>query len=122
MGVAGCGKSTIGQRLADRIGGTFVDADDPHPPTNKTKMASGKPLTDDDRWPWLRVVGQVFRDTDAQAHTVVACSALRRTYRELLRASAKRTLVFVHLSGSQDLHAQRLSLDPPMWVGILTAV
>lgn len=109
MGVAGCGKSTIGQGLADRIGGTFVDADDLHPASNKTKMASGQPLTDDDRWPWLRVVGQVFRDTDAQAHTVIACSALRRAYRDLLRAGAERTLVFVHLTGSEDLHAKRLS-------------
>jgi carbohydrate kinase (thermoresistant glucokinase family) len=108
MGVAGCGKSTIGQGLADRTGGTFVDADDLHPVSNKMKMASAQPLTDDDRWPWLRAVGAVLHDAELQATVVVACSALRRTYRDLLRTSAGRPLVFVHLSGTRELHAERL--------------
>lgn len=108
MGVAGCGKSTIGQRLADAMNGAFVDADNLHPAANKAKMASGRPLTDDDRWPWLNAVGGVFRDAEAEAPTIVACSALRRAYRDLLRASARRPLIFVHLSGSKELHAERL--------------
>jgi carbohydrate kinase (thermoresistant glucokinase family) len=108
MGVAGCGKSTIGERLADAMSGDFVDADTLHPAANKMKMASGQPLTDDDRWPWLNVVGGVFREAGAESATVVACSALRRVYRDLIRASAGRPLVFVHLAGSTELHAERL--------------
>ncbi|MDY0914547.1 gluconokinase [Rathayibacter festucae] len=108
MGVAGCGKSTTGTRLADALAGAFFDADDLHPATNKAKMASGQPLTDDDRWPWLHAVGSVFQAVSAEATTVVACSALRRVYRDLLRATAGRPLVFVHLTGTRDLHAARL--------------
>ncbi|KQQ05782.1 hypothetical protein ASG06_04280 [Rathayibacter sp. Leaf185] len=107
MGVAGCGKTTTGVGLADALGGVFIDADDLHPAVNKAKMASGQALTDDDRWPWLHSVGAVFHTAPA-AGTVVACSALRRAYRDLLRSSAGRPLFFVHLAGARELHAARI--------------
>ncbi|MWV59017.1 gluconokinase [Rathayibacter sp. VKM Ac-2754] len=107
MGVAGCGKTTTGVGLADALGGVFIDADDLHPEPNKAKMASGRALTDEDRWPWLHAVGAVFH-TAPDAGTVVACSALRRVYRDLLRTSAGRPLFFVHLTGARELHAARI--------------
>lgn len=108
MGVAGCGKTTTGLLLAGALGGAFIDADDLHPAINVARMASGQPLTDEDRHPWLHAVGAVFAQADPRATVVIACSALRRAYRDLLRAGAERPLVFVHLSGARDLHAERL--------------
>ncbi|RJT96540.1 gluconokinase [Arthrobacter frigidicola] len=108
MGAAGCGKSTTGLLLANALGGAFIDADNLHPAISLAKMASGQPLTDDDRWPWLHAVAAVFAKADSRATAVIACSALRRVYRDLLRAGAERPLVFVHLSGTRNLHAERL--------------
>lgn len=108
MGVAGCGKSTVGSLLAARLGLRFVDADDLHPPGNVTKMAAGTPLTDGDRLPWLGRVAEVLRaGADAGAPVVVACSALRRTYRDALRRGGD--LAFVHLHGDRDLLAGRIA-------------
>ena len=106
MGVSGCGKSTIGSLLADRLGVPFLDADDLHPPSNVAKMAAGIPLTDEDRWPWLRLVGAELQQ--APNGVVVACSALRYAYRALLRSHAP-DLLFVHLKGSREELASRLS-------------
>lgn len=106
MGVSGCGKSTVGALLAARLGVPFLDADDLHPRSNVDKMAAGVPLTDEDRWPWLRLVGQAL--AEAPAGAVVACSALRRAYRDVLREAAPGVR-FVHLAGTREQLAARLS-------------
>lgn len=109
MGVSGCGKTTIGVKLADRLGATFIDADDLHPASNKKKMAAGLPLDDEDRAPWLRKVGRAMADADAAGTPpVVACSSLTHLYRDWLRESAPDAF-FAHLSGSFDLLWERVS-------------
>jgi gluconokinase len=110
MGVAGCGKSTVGALLARRLGAIFVDGDDHHPPANVAKMASGAPLTDDDRWPWLDRLGEVMEETvRRQGRVVLACSALRRAYRNRLSAGCAVPPLFVHLSGERELIASRMA-------------
>jgi carbohydrate kinase (thermoresistant glucokinase family) len=106
MGVSGSGKSTIGALIANRLGVPFVDADSLHPTGNIEKMASGIPLTDEDRWPWLATVGRVLAGASPTG-VVVACSALRRSYREAILAEAPGT-VFLHLNGSREVLASRL--------------
>jgi carbohydrate kinase (thermoresistant glucokinase family) len=106
MGVSGSGKSTVGALLADALQVPFTDADDLHPRSNVEKMAVGAPLTDDDRWPWLRLVGRALAEASATG-LVVACSALKRSYREAILAEAADT-TFVLLSGSRDLLASRI--------------
>ncbi|PPG38365.1 transferase [Pseudoclavibacter sp. RFBA6] len=109
MGVQGTGKTTIGSALAERLGVTFIDSDDLHPIANKAKMAAGTPLEDEDRVPWLKVVGATIAANEAEGRTtIVACSALKRWYRELLRSSVPE-LQFVHLAGRRDLVASRLA-------------
>lgn len=112
MGAAGCGKSTVGQMLRERLGWSFAEGDDFHPIANIAKMSSGVPLTDEDRWPWLdSIVAWTAREDEAGRNTVVTCSALRRVYRDRLRTAPGRTL-FVHLHGSESLLAERLSARP----------
>lgn len=109
MGVTGAGKSTIGARLAQRVGVPFADADDLHTPQAVAKMASGQPLDDADRAPWLDAVGAWLA---AQADGgVIACSALKRAYRDALRAQAP-TAVFVHLTGDSATAARRVAARP----------
>jgi gluconokinase len=103
MGVSGSGKTTVGEALAARLDLPFVDADALHPVSNVEKMAAGVPLTDADRAPWLDAVGAVL----AGAPVVVACSALRRVYRDRLRATAP-ALWFVYLYGTRELLAERI--------------
>ena len=105
MGVSGCGKSTVGELLADRLGIPFLDADDLHPAQNLAKMARGIPLDDADRWPWLASVGRELAASPEGA--VVACSALRRSCRDLLRAVVP-ALRFVHLVGTPEQLAARM--------------
>ena len=108
-GVSGCGKSTIGRQLADRLGCDFYDADDFHPETNIAMMREGIPLTDEDRWPWLDEIATTLRKTIAQHdHAVLACSALRQVYRDRLSVDAEE-VKFVHLRGEFDLIAGRLA-------------
>jgi carbohydrate kinase (thermoresistant glucokinase family) len=105
MGVSAVGKSTVGSALADRLGVPFIDADDLHPAANVAKMRSGVPLTDADRWPWLDLVGAAL--AGAGEHGVVlACSALRRAYRDRLVEAAPETF-FVHLDLTEAALAER---------------
>ena len=108
MGVSGAGKTTIGLQLAATLGWPFYDGDDFHPPANVEKMALGIALTDDDRFPWLDVLHALLHKLTAQgAHAVLACSALKDTYRQrLLRGEVDAQLVY--LQGSYDLIRQRL--------------
>ena len=108
MGVTGCGKSTVGQLLADRLGVPFVEGDALHPPGNVERMARGVALTDEDRREWLQALAQRINAAQHQQGLVVSCSALKRSYREVLRA-ASPTLAFVHLHGSQPVIAERLA-------------
>lgn len=109
MGVQGSGKSTIGVLLAQKLGFIFVDGDDLHSPEAKAKMAGGNPLNDQDRAPWLDRIGDTINEHAGHGRTlVVACSALKKTYRNRLRSTTPE-LVFVHLEGQQGLVAERLS-------------
>jgi carbohydrate kinase (thermoresistant glucokinase family) len=108
MGVSGSGKSTIGALLAHALALPFVDADGLHPQTNIEKMAGGVPLTDDDRWPWLTLVGETLAQAGAAGTgLVIACSALKRAYRDAILEAAPEVR-FVHLDGSIEVLAQRL--------------
>ncbi|NOY00139.1 MAG: gluconokinase [Verrucomicrobia bacterium] len=106
MGVSGCGKSVIGTALADKLGGTFIDGDDLHPPANKEKMSAGVALDDEDRYPWFELIRQNVLASEKRP-VVVACSALKRSYRDILRAGQDRTS-FVYLEGSFDLIMGRI--------------
>ena len=109
MGVTGSGKSTVGTKLAHALGVDFVEGDDYHPLENVKRMASGIPLTDDDRAGWLRSLAIRIREAnDAGKGLVLTCSALKRTYRDILRAGAPE-LRFVFLNGSRELIAERLA-------------
>ena len=108
MGVSGSGKSTIGALIAHSLDVQFTDADGLHPQANIVKMAGGVPLTDADRWPWLALVGQALADAGAEGRgLVVACSALKRVYREAISQAAPNVR-FVHLAGSLEVLSKRL--------------
>ena len=108
MGVSGVGKTTVGRALAARLGWSFVDGDDLHPPQNVAKMARGEPLSDVDRGPWLDLLHSVITDYRAKHRALVlACSALRATHRARLVGS-EPNVVFVHLTGDPALVASRL--------------
>lgn len=109
MGVAGTGKSTVGALLATRLGVPYADGDDFHPPANIEKMRAGTPLTDEDRWPWLDAIGTWAHRQEAEGGGVVSCSALKRVYRDRLRATAPG-IVLVHLTGDRNLIEERMRL------------
>jgi gluconokinase len=105
MGVSGAGKTTIGQRLARRLAWPFIDADDYHPSANVAKMVAGVALTDEDRWPWLDALNRRLRE---ERDAIVACSALKQSYRDRLLAGIDdASVVFLH--GSRALIAKRLA-------------
>jgi gluconokinase len=111
MGVSGSGKTTIGSLLAERTGAVFADADDFHPAANKQKMAAGIPLTDQDRQPWLETLNRLLRGwVKAGTRGVLACSALKQSYRQTLGDGLPpATVCTIFLDGSKDLIAARLA-------------
>ncbi|PDP88262.1 gluconate kinase [Glycomyces fuscus] len=108
MGVSGSGKTTVAERVAEQLGLPFAEADDFHPRANIDKMAAGVPLTDEDRWPWLHELARwVARHEAAGESTAMACSALRHSYREVLRQAAPGVR-FLHMHGSAEVIWQRI--------------
>ncbi len=114
MGVSGCGKSTVGELLAENAEGLYLDGDDYHPPENKRKMGAGVPLRDKDRWPWFEnIAAAVVEKSCGHSLIFVACSALKRVYRERLRDLVENeigpgSVTFAWLDGSQELIASRI--------------
>jgi gluconokinase len=109
MGVSGCGKSTIAQKLASATGGEWLEGDAFHPPENKMKMRAGIPLTDDDRWPWMDRLNTELRAIAGKEHPVfLACSALKQKYRDRLVAGIPGAR-FVYLKGSFEVIQSRLA-------------
>jgi carbohydrate kinase (thermoresistant glucokinase family) len=109
MGVSGSGKTTVGKQLAARLGWRFEDGDKFHPAGNVAKMSAGQPLTDDDRWPWLKAIAaEIDRVCAGGEHVVIGCSALKRSYREILVHGRTDTRL-VYLDGTEALIAGRLS-------------
>jgi len=109
MGVSGSGKSTVADKLAERIGWRSVDGDKFHPASNIAKMSAGHPLTDEDRWPWLKAIAaEIDRSCKAGEPAVIACSALKRSYREIL-VHRRDDVRIVYLDGSKQLIAERLA-------------
>ena len=112
MGVSGSGKSVVGQALAAALGWPFIEGDDYHPPANVAKMAAGTPLNDDDRWPWYdRLAAEMATILARGGNAVLACSALKQSYRDRLARAAKKDgdVRFVHLKGDYDTIATRLA-------------
>ena len=110
MGVSSSGKTVTGKAIARRLHAPFLDGDDFHPPANKEKMRAGIPLTDDDRWPWLKTLAQALREGAGRKGVAVgACSALRRAYRDYLTQEAGEPILFVYLEGSRKLIEERAS-------------
>jgi gluconokinase len=113
MGVSGAGKTTIGEKLAEALDTPFIDADNFHPPANVEKMRSGKPLVDEDRWPWLEIVANAMRNTaNTEGRVVCACSALRRDYRDFMIGKAGEPILFILLHGDKELIAERQANRP----------
>jgi gluconokinase len=109
MGVSGSGKSTIAAKLSERLDWTFEDGDRFHPASNVARMRAGHPLTDEDRWPWLQAIAdEIDRVCRAGTHVVIACSALKRAYRDLL-VHGRNDVRIVFLNGTQALIADRLA-------------
>jgi len=109
MGVSGSGKTSVGERLAERLGCAFVEGDRLHPAANIAKMEQGIPLTDDDRWPWLDLIGRELTEARGRDESVVvSCSALKKTYRDRLRQASGGTLYFVFLTGDPKVLEGRM--------------
>ena len=106
MGVASCGKTSIGELLAEKLSAHFVEGDRLHPASNVAKMSAGNPLTDEDRWPWLAAVGGALAGREG---AVGSCSALKRVYREAIAKAAQRKVYFIYLSGSRELLQERIN-------------
>ena len=106
MGVAGCGKSTVGAALSEQLDIPYRDGDDLHSAEAVEKMRAGIPLNDEDRWPWLDRIAEALRN---KAPLIIGCSALRRVYRDRIRAGAKGPVTFAHLAGDRDLIASRMA-------------
>ncbi|POH35475.1 gluconokinase [Sinorhizobium americanum] len=106
MGVAGCGKSSVGAALATRLGAVYFDGDDLHPAANIAKMSQGIPLQDEDRWPWLTRVGEAL--AAGTGPTIIGCSALKRAYRQHIENTAGGPVTFIHLAGTVEVIERRM--------------
>lgn len=106
MGVAGCGKSTVGAALAEHFGFVYVEGDELHDASSIEKMSAGIGLTDDDRLPWLQRIGEQL--ANSAGPMVISCSALKRSYRDLIRLHAGKSVLFLHLSAPQPVIAKRM--------------
>jgi gluconokinase len=127
MGVSGCGKTSVGLLLAERLGCGFDDADSFHPPANVAKMRAGTALTDEDRWPWLHALRAAIETWNATGRDhVLACSALKQAYRDVL--SPRGDVTFVYLKGTADVIRSRLNarsghyFDPSLLASQLAAL
>lgn len=109
MGVSGSGKSTVGSAVARELALPFIEGDDYHPPANVAKMASGLPLDDADRWPWLATLAEVLAKAERDGGGVLACSALKKAYRDMLSSGLSAKPHVVYLDGSASLLAERLA-------------
>lgn len=109
MGVSGCGKTLIGQKLSRKTGLPFYDGDDFHPPANVEKMRSGQPLNDRDRLPWLKILAGQISKMDKEGGGIIACSALKQSYRDILGSVPDADIEFIYLKGDQQLIASRLA-------------
>lgn len=109
MGVSGCGKTLTGQRLSEKLGIPFFDGDDFHPVSNVEKMQSGEPLNDQDRLPWLKAMAGHIKKMDRKGGAIYACSALKQTYRDILKEPTNADVTFIYLKGDKSLIANRLS-------------
>lgn len=105
MGVASCGKTSVGELLAEKLSAHFIEGDRLHPASNVAKMSAGNPLTDNDRWPWLAAVGASLAGNEA---AVASCSALKRSYREAIAKAAQRPVAFIFLHGTREVLEQRI--------------
>lgn len=121
MGVAGCGKSSVGAALAARLGAAYLDGDDLHPSANIDKMSRGMALDDEDRWPWLTLVGETL--TKSEGPQIVGCSALKRAYRAHITQTSGETITFVHLAGTPEVIKARMNARKGhfMPAGLLTS-
>ena len=108
MGVSGCGKTTVGFKVAHALKVPFLDGDDLHSPDSISKMRKGLPLTDDDRYPWLKRVAEKMIEMAGQGGGVLACSALKKRYRRVLKGDASFPVLLVYLKGNRDILYRRL--------------
>lgn len=106
MGVTGCGKSAVGEAVAKAVERSYIDGDDLHPVENVVKMSRGEPLTDDDRWPWLTMVGEQLRKFP---NVIIGCSSLKRSYRDYISQKAQGPVLFIYLKGAPELIARRMA-------------
>lgn len=113
MGVSGAGKSTVGRRVAEELAFTFIDGDDFHPRVNVDRMAAGTPLTDEDRAPWIEALTTGINARQPSRDVIVACSALTKFVRDLLRESVTGPLHFILLTADPAIIQQRLTQRPP---------
>jgi|TARA_R110000868_G_scaffold28142_3_gene105828 carbohydrate kinase (thermoresistant glucokinase family) len=109
MGVSGCGKSTVGKLLGEKLSIPFYDADDYHFPENIKKMQNGIPLTDDDRKPWLTLLADNIKLWETSGGAVLACSSLKQIYRDILSSTTTAVVKFIYLKGSKAVLHSRLS-------------
>ncbi|WP_016954373.1 gluconokinase [Catenovulum agarivorans] len=108
MGVSGCGKSSVGELLAQQLAIPFYDADDYHPQSNVDKMSAGIALNDEDRWPWLQLLNEQMQSWQASGGAVLACSALKHDYRERLAGNLSGLVTFIYLKGGFEILLTRL--------------